>query len=570
MRKTATVQKVPFLAPDVVTKVIPSPTDGWDAISPLAEMDPKRAAILINWVPRPGYVELRGGYLSFSSLDPVTAAVETLMVYRSPTGEKLFAASDAHIFDVSTGIAASVVSGLGNARWQYVNFANAAGNYLLQCVNGVNQLQQFDGTTWTVPVITGLPGGTTANIVGIASAKQRLWYIMNNSSVAALMPAGANQGPIASTQDFALLWNKGGHLMAIANWTIDGGSGPQDYVAFVSSRGQISLYAGTDPTNANAWQLVGTFDIAPPIGRRCVTRVGSDVAVITQQGVIPISQALPFDPSADRSVAITARIQNAMSQASQLYKGNFGWEFTTFPDQTLAFLNVPQVENEIQVQYVMNTLTGAWCQFNGWNSNCFAVFNDKLYWGDNVGNVNQGWTSSGDLFNSISADMQCAFNWLDEPGKTKRVTMIQPLLLFGGTGLVPTLAIDTDFTTSTAAVPITSLFGGAMWDFGVWDTSTWSITSTNYTSFLSVDGLGHALAVRLRVTVASNNIPSPSMPHGPEGPGGPIYFGNPVTSLTTFGFRPVGTAIIQPVFNNALPVLQVNAFNMIAEMGGAI
>src|SRR5882762_8651784 len=79
MRKTKTIEKVPFLAPDVVTKIIPAPTDGWDAISPLAEMDPKRAVILDNWVPRPGYVELRGGYAPYSSTLG-TSEVETLMV----------------------------------------------------------------------------------------------------------------------------------------------------------------------------------------------------------------------------------------------------------------------------------------------------------------------------------------------------------------------------------------------------------------------------------------------------------------------------------------------------------
>src|SRR5712671_4071579 len=103
MRKSKTVEKVPFLAPDVQTKVIPVPTDGWDAISPLAEMDPKRAPILDNWIPRPGYVEVRGGYAPFSST-LTTSPVETLMVYRSPTAEKLFAAASTVIYDVSSGI----------------------------------------------------------------------------------------------------------------------------------------------------------------------------------------------------------------------------------------------------------------------------------------------------------------------------------------------------------------------------------------------------------------------------------------------------------------------------------
>src|SRR5215469_12700898 len=101
MRKAATVQKVPFLAPDVETKIIPAPTDGWDAISPLAEMDPKRAPILDNMVPRPGYVEVREGYTAWAS--PGGSPVETLMVYRPANGiEAMFAADGSEIYDVST------------------------------------------------------------------------------------------------------------------------------------------------------------------------------------------------------------------------------------------------------------------------------------------------------------------------------------------------------------------------------------------------------------------------------------------------------------------------------------
>src|SRR5882762_7178590 len=120
MRKVKKLDKVPFLAPDVQTKAIPAPTDGWDAISPLAEMDPKRAPILDNWVPRPGFVELRGGYAPFAYIGSATTAVETLMVYRSPSGETLFAAAGTKIYDVSGGgLSPSVVAGLNSARWQY-------------------------------------------------------------------------------------------------------------------------------------------------------------------------------------------------------------------------------------------------------------------------------------------------------------------------------------------------------------------------------------------------------------------------------------------------------------------
>ncbi len=545
MRKTSTLAKVPFLAPDVVTKVIPAPTDGWDAISPLAEMDPKRAPILINWVPRPGYVELRAGYNQYNSTQG-TAPVESLLVYRSGGAEKMFAASDSHIYDISTNsTAASVLTGLSSARWQYVNFTPANGTTVIQLVNGTDTLRQFDGTNWTTPSITG--GPATSSFININAQKRRLWYVQNNSTVAWYMPTDAITGPVAGSQDCGALWTKGGVMIAMFPWTVDGGTGPQDYACFLSSRGQISMFSGTDPTNANVWALVGTFDISPPIGRRCFTRVGSDVALITEAGVIPISQVLPFDPSADRSVAITARIQNAMNLASLSYRSNFGWQFISFPAQQLAFLNVPLTENSQQQQYVMNALTGAWCQFIGWNANCFEIYNENLYWGGNAGQINQGYVGSSDGFVSIPADMQCAFNWLDEPGKVKRMTMVQPLLNLGG-NLTPTIAVDTDFMTSTAVAPIATLTGGAAWDSAVWDTSVWPGLAINFTQFLSVDAVGHAFAIRMRVNITSPNI----------------------LTLGEFDIGQFDQAQFDGGSGQIAPLLQLNALNSIYESGGAI
>lgn len=549
MRKSKSVEKVPFLAPDVTTKVIPAPTDGWDAISPLAEMDPKRAVILDNWVPRPGYVEIRGGYAPFSSTLG-TSPVETLMVYHAPASEKLFAASSTKIYEATTGVdpGTVAVSSLTNARWQYVNFTPGGGTTVIQLVNGADSLQQFNGTVWTVPTITGLPGGSTANIINIHSQKRRLWYIMKNSSVAAFMPTDATSGAISGTLDLGALWVRGGFLVAMSAWTIDGGSGPNDYALFMSSEGQVTIYSGVDPTNANDWHLVGTFDLSPPIGRRCCTRIGSDVAIITQQGLIPISQALPFDPSADRSVALTARIQSAMASAALNSPNVFGWQFLTFPNQQLAVLNVPLVENSSQQQFVINTLTGGWCRFTGWNANCFEIYNDGLYWGGNAGQINKGYVGGQDWMTAISADMQCAYNWLDEPGRTKRMTMVQPLLTMGAS-LTPTIAVDVDFQASNASAPITSFTGTVLWDTAIWDTSVWPADTINFKSWLSVDALGHAMAIRMKVNIQTQ------------------------TDNSIIGEFDVGSfdfAVFDAVFTTNLPILRVNVFNSISEAGAAI
>jgi len=558
VRKTKNIQKVPFPAPDVVTKVVPAPTDGWDAISPLANMDPKRAPILDNWIPRTGWVELRAGCSPWAGLPAIFDPIETLMVWRGGTGtERMFAATPDSIWDVSFfGSPSETLTGFSSGRWQYINFTPSGGTTVIQCVNGLDSLRQFDGTNWTTPTITGFNGGlTTAAIRSIWAQKRRLWYIMGDgvgggSTQVAFMPTDAISGAIAGTLDLGATWTKGGYCVGMSNWTIDSaGTGPQDFALFVSSRGQMTIYSGTDPTNSNAWSLVGTFDIAPPIGLRCMTKIGSDVGIITQQGVLPVSQALPFDPSADRSVAITARIQNAMADAAMAYGTNFGWQLIAVPNEQLGIVNVPVIENNTQVQLVMNVLTGAWCRITGWNANCFEIFNNELYFGGNTGEVCKAFDSGLDLLEPIMADMQCAFNYFDDPGRNKRVTMVQPFLVAGGT-VTPTIGMDVDFLASTAVSTIQILSGGALWDQAIWDTSEWAGGTQVINNWLSVQAMGHALAVRMTVNIVTTS-----------------------GSVATGGMFDMGifdTAQFDQNVSTLAPILQVNAFNCILEMGGFV
>lgn len=551
MRKSQGQQKTSFPQADVSAKIVRAPTDGWDAISPLSVMDPKRAPILDNWVPRPGWVELRGGYTLWHDA-PTASPIESLMVRRAATGEQMFAASGNRIFDMSNlgGSAPSVRTGLTNARWQYVNFTPALGTTVIQMVNGADALLQYNGTSWTNPVITGLPVGKTTNdFINIWAQKRRIWYIFKNSTVACYLATDAISGPIAGTLDLGALWTKGGHLVAMCDLTMDGGNGPTDYAAFISSEGQVTLFSGTDPTNAANWSLAGgTFNLAPPIGVRCTLQLGADVAIITQQGVLPLSQALPFDPSSDRSVAITSRIQNAMSLAAISAKENFGWELTAFPNQDLLIMNVPLTENQTAVQYVMDTLTGAWCRFTGWNANCFAIYQNQLFWGDNESSVQLGYAGASDAGIAIVANMQCAFNYFDEPGRIKRMTMVQPLMTITGPAQ-PTIVVDADFNTSTVVPEIVASGTGAIWDIGFWDRVQWNSTLGVVNQFLSTEAIGHALAIHCYAS--SNNTTS--------------------LNILSFASAPfVDSAAFDAYLQASLPVIKVNAFNAVIDFGGFV
>ena len=540
---------------DVAVKIVPAPVGGWDAISPLAAMESKYAASMINWVPRPGWVELRGGYNVWCQ-GLTTQQINSLMCYRPNTGvEHLFAASGTTIFDVTLNGSPTVArSGVGGDKYQYVNFTPSLGaNYLL-CVNGVDSnVLSYNGTTWATNIITGAGSAVFANINVF---KRRVWLIPINSTIAYFLGTDAITGA-ATAQDLGPFMSKGGYVMAMGTWTLDGGNGPDDLAVFITSKGQAIVYKGTDPTNANAWALVGVFDLPTPIGRRCFLRYGSDLLLITIQGVLPLSQSLPFDPSASRSVAVTNRIQNAMSLAALNYNTNYGWQIISFPQQYLLILNIPQVQGATQVQYVQNALTGAWTQFTGWNANCFEIFNDSLYFGDNSGNVNLAYAGGLDLVSPILADVKCAFNYLDEPGRLKNANLIRPFLVADGT-LVPTIQIDVDFADSQISAPVTILTPtGAVWDVSLWDSAVWSTGTVTVINWLSVNALGTALAVRMLVNLAGGGSSSSVAQSSVFDTGvfdTMIFDGNGAVTQSGVG----------------IPTLQINVFELSLEFGGPI
>ena len=557
MRRITTMEKPPILAPDVETVPVQLPLGGWDAISPLSQMDPKYAVRLENWVPRTGWMELCPGYEAWCQ-GLSTAAVESLMAYRpANAGEQLFAVTGGRVHDVSvagTPVQQSI-GPFGNSRWQYLNFTPPQGASYLAMVNGGDGYYLYTGGVWSQPTVTGVSPLLFTNI---GNHKQRLWFVEKDSTRAWYLPVGGIQGA-ANAIDFGPLWNKGGHLVATGTWTIDGGLGPDDYFCAVSSRGQLALYKGTDPSNASAWDLVGVFDFPPPIGNRCFCRVGSDLWMISLEGVIPVSQGLPFDPSAVRSVAITTRIQNAMLQAAAAYQNNFGWEMITFPAESLAFLNVPTQTNVQQQQFVTNMMTGAWFNRIGWNFNTFAIFNDKLYAGDNAGGVHRAFQGVADLVSPIAATMECAFNYFAQPAgagglhgisqsRLKRITMVQPMMVTSG-AITPSIAVATDFNPAGIAAPaITSLSqAGAKWDVALWDSSYYASGNSSVLQWLTVSGLGRAIALQMAVNVA------------PAGPGAGAVFDTGVFDTAVFDG-----------YSGQTQTLQVNGFNVQLEQGAVI
>lgn len=484
---------------------IPASIKGWDQISSLADMPPDHAVQLDNWIPRPGYLEIRRGSQQWAT-GVGTGSVETIMAYNSPntSQSKLFATgNDGKLYDVTASGAASAttITGLSTQRFQYCNFTNAAVNAWLVAANGVDTPIIYDGSSWSNMSLTGV---TANSIASWTSWKGRLWCTFVNSTAVGYLGNSAISGAV-TTFDLGQQLTRGGYIIAISTWTQDSKQTVDEYIAFISSRGQVVVYQGTDPTTANTFALVGLYDLGAPIGRRCFLRISGNLWIICVDGILPMSEMLTQDRAAAAKVAPTTMIQNAMMSAARLYSGNFGWQFIEYAKGQLAILNIPQVENETSVQFVMNTLTGAWCQFTGINANCWEVINDVPYFGANNGTVYQWDYGAGDYANSslqtsITATVQTAFNYFNSRGHLKRWTMVRPILTTDGS-VTPGVGLNIDFGTGApVSIPSTVTSTGALWDVAQWDVSVWPQNSALVANWTTVEGIGQCCSI---ITVAS-------------------------------------------------------------------
>ena len=477
--------------------VVQAPTGGWDASSPLAAMPKDRAVELVNWFPQPGYIEVRRGcnYHAWDLTSDTTPVVSLMPWAGMASTGKLFAGAGTVIYDVTAeGVGTSSDTGWTNTQFQWANFVNSGGTYLY-IVNGADAPKHFNGSAWAAPAVTGV---TLGNLININIHKKRIWFVEKNTTKAWYLATDAIAGA-ATSFELGSNFKMGGYLMAMGTWTRDGGSGSDDYAVFISSRGEAAVYQGTDPASANTWALVGVFQVPAPIGRRCFVNYGADLALLTIEGVFPCSQLFSVDQSQAQRVALTQNIQTEFSAAARDNKSLFGWEMCVYPRGTRMIVNVPVTEFSDQSQYVMNTLTGAWCKFEGQHANCFTVFQDKLYFGGNDGAVYEADTGSADVSTSITAIAQCAYQAFASPGNLKHFTAMQALIT-SSQGSQPSLGISVDFqeTTDMSTSSTVGSSGIAEWDVAEWDVDEWAGTIQQTNNWVSIPALGRFASVKIQ------------------------------------------------------------------------
>lgn len=493
----------PYAATGVMKPLGP-PVGGWNARDPLATMKPADAVVMDNLIPGLTGCRVRRGKTTHATGlgDPV----ETVMAYDAGDGSsKLFAAIAGSIFDVTSSgpVGSAAVDSLTNGRWQSTMFATSAGQYLY-AVNGADSPRHYDGSAWATPSLSGT-GLTTSNLITVASHGGRLWFAEKSTLNAWYLDTGTIAGTLTKLP-LGSLCQRGGELMAIGSWSRDGGAGPDDYLVFVTSNGEVLVYAGTDPSATDgSFGLVGRFTLPPPIGRRCLLPVGSDLALLTSRGLMGLSSALPLAGAVQKKNAITNKIVGAFQDAAAASGGNFGWQAIEAVGDGLLIVNVPVLEHDSQVQFVMNAETGAWCRFTGLEVNGWGRMGSDLYAGDNDGNVIQYGPEFGDDGDKVQITVQAAYQLFGTPAN-KRFTMAKPTFLTGSSSL-PGIEVLTDYDSQppTFADETFADSAGSAWDSMLWDEASWGDAETT-AQWQVLGGFGSAASIAYRFETAADLI----------------------------------------------------------------
>lgn len=487
---------------------------------------PNFADTLINFIASPNGVAARQGYKEYAT--GLTGLVETIMPYNAGVGKnKLFAVhgveNNYKFADITnpgaailTGI--STQSGLKSTRWSHTNYGTAAGQYLIAC-NGVDPARHWNGDEWTVwqNVPSGeanLPGKINgiepSKFASVISHQQRLWFVEENSTRAWYLGVGL-LGGAAKSFDFGQLFQRGGKLVALASWTMNGGDGMQNMLVAISSTGDTVIYEGTDVATAGNFTLQGTWRLGAPVGPNCFLQFGGDTLLLSYDGLVPLSK---FMQTTTTSPALSDTIRQTITALLNELGSLPGFQLQDYLQQNLLILNVPQINPMRNFQLVFNTITGGWSVFQGWPAQCFAQQNDLILFGA-LGKVYQAFVGYRDAAaldgtggEYYIASAQQSQNNFEKPGRRKR--FVRGKVNIQSAAQTPDIKIacnvDYDMTppddTGTPATVV-----GSVWDSGRWDQSSWgSNTLTNYNQWITLGKIGYTGAIVLAISVKAETL----------------------------------------------------------------
>jgi hypothetical protein len=487
--------------------MLPAPVGGLNGRDTYAAMPMTDALVLDNLFPYNTSVDTRGGTANWST--GMAGPVESLEVYNGGAGSDLLAFSLGSIFKVNAGgaVGAAIHAGMVSSRVTSTMFSNAGAQFLL-IFSGADAPMSYDGAATANLVITGLTGVQTTTH-SPHPFKGRLFFAQQNQLGFYYLDVGAIQGA-SHYFDLSQIAFKGGYIQTITSFSQDSGTGPQDYALFITSEGEYIVYAGTDPSDAAHWALVGRYYSAPPIGRKGWFKFRSDVYIITEEGIMSFTQIRQTGEGVLTQEYITAKLGRQYTDYVR-FKDVHGWCGIIYPRGNMLIVNVPfstSLSGEY-AQFAMNTNTNAWGRFRQLHALTWALFNGRAYYGTYDGKVvkyDEGYTDNGAEIHAAARQAWHTFD-SDKVGiMDKQFHVAQVVLKADGR---PSIAcsVNVNFEDekptpleAVASVP------ASMWDLSTWDVDSWGGSTVVQNIDISIGKIGYVASMWLEMGSLTSTV----------------------------------------------------------------
>lgn len=363
--------------------ILPAPIGGLNARDSLGTMSPKYAITMDNYIPLDNKIIIRPGYVSYVKLGNEqnnSAAVETLVSYEKPMNNRFIALYNQRAFNVSSPGNVRVYDNVSftETRCQTVQYKN-----YLYFMNGIDipkvyyidseDIEHFEDWGFTNDTLQ------PQRIISGAVSKEFLWFVEKNTLKVWYAALAGNIAGELKSFDLSAVAKWGGQLMAVANWTVDGGAGIDDLTAFITSEGEVLLYAGSNPNSVDGWALRGSYKMSKPIGYKCTMQFQGDIVIISEDGYIPLSKALSSNNAGSSQIAFSDTIRGLVLDRTANNKDKMGWQGIIYSKRGYGIFNVP-ISQQFE-QHVININTGAWCRFTNIRAFCWEVFESKMFFG---------------------------------------------------------------------------------------------------------------------------------------------------------------------------------------------
>ncbi|MEX2741085.1 hypothetical protein AB3480_06510 [Rhizobium mongolense] len=465
----------------------------------MAAAAPGSASVLENFLMTLTGARIRGGSVKRGLTADGLDILSTLK-YKYGGVEKLFMATAAAIFDMTSPVAppsttAGAVTGLTSGDWCSFQHTNAGVSYLV-CVNGSDTRRLYDGTSWTTtPAMTFSDGTTSAQLNYGFLFKNREFFLKNGSLDAYYLGLNA-VGGAAAVFPLGGVMKKGGQLLTGFSWSVESGDGLGDYCVFVSTEGEVAIYSGSDPSDADNFALKGVYQIGRPLGKNAWIKSGSDVLVATIDGLTPISQIFQRDRQTLGLVSMSRAIEDEWRLAANAT--GTGWTLTLWPEQNLVFVAFPDNTVVPDTTFVFNVLNNKWSIVRNWQASCFQTLQGSLFFGSVDGYCWQGDISGTDDGLTFAATYLSQFTSGGELGQEKAASVAR-MYFKAKTKPNVKLFARADYDISIPAYAQVSIgdTGSSEWDVALWDVALWDGVSVRrpYEFRQNVRANGDMLAV---------------------------------------------------------------------------